>query len=266
MFLPIFRNHSAKGTRMREPWVDGPEHEAIRKRYIENRYRLFPYVYTSMEETSRTGIPLMRAMFLEFPDDPAFAGMDREFMFGPSLLVAPGNETTNPYEVKFPAGPWYDLWTGQSVSDKQMVEPALDTLPAYVRGGSILPEQPVVQSTNETPNGPLQLSVYPGPDCKGSLYDDDGNTFAYQRGETLRMSFTCDVSSDALKVRIGEPSGSYKPWWNRVQVQVFGIAHSPAAVTVNGSSFSDFQFDSQRRTVTLEIPQSTAASEITLKQ
>lgn len=168
--------------------------------------------------------------------------------------------------MKFPAGPWYDLWTGQSVSDKQMVQPALDTLPAYVRGGSILPEQPVVQSTNEKPTGPLQLSVYPGPNCQGSLYDDDGNTFAYQRGETLRMSFTCEVSSDALKVRIGESSGSYKPWWTRVQVQVFGMTHSPAAVTVNGNSFSDFKFDSQRGTVTLEIPQSTAASEITLKQ
>ncbi len=66
-FNPIFRNHAAKETRFREPWVDGPEHESIRKRYIETRYRLLPYIYTSMEESSRTGVPLMRPMFLEFP-------------------------------------------------------------------------------------------------------------------------------------------------------------------------------------------------------
>ena len=62
-FLPIDRNHAAKGTRDREPWVDGPEHEAIRKKFIEERYRLLPYIYASMEETSRTGVPLMRPMF-----------------------------------------------------------------------------------------------------------------------------------------------------------------------------------------------------------
>ncbi|HZQ71039.1 MAG TPA: glycoside hydrolase family 31 protein [Terriglobales bacterium] len=266
MFLPIFRNHSAKGTRLREPWVDGQEHEAIRKRYIEERYRLFPYIYTSMEETSRTGVPLMRPMFLEFPYDPALETVDREFLFGPNILVAPGNETTNAYEVMLPAGTWYELWSGRAVSGKQMVKPSLDTLPAYVRAGSILPEQPVIQSTGEKPNGPLQLAVYPGPNCQGTLYDDDGNSFAYRRGETLRMSFNCEVSPQTLRVSILKPQGPYPPWWTAVQVQMFGVSHSPTAVSVNGNRVSDWKFDSGREMLTLEIPQSSTASEIIVRQ
>jgi alpha-glucosidase len=251
---------------MREPWVDGPEHEAIRKRYIEERYRLLPYIYTSMEETSRTGIPLMRAMFLEFPEDPAFTGVDREFMFGPDLLVAPGDETTNPYEVKLPAGPWYDFWSGLPVTGTQMVQPRLDTLPVYVRGGSIVPQQPVIQSTAENPVGALELSVYPGPHCQGDLYDDDGNTFSYQKGAVLRMQFTCESGEQGLKINIPEPKGNYKRWWNAVQVHAFGISHAPTAITVNGQSLTDWNFDSQHQRLTLSVREAGTASEIVIHE
>jgi len=137
-FNPIYRNHATKGSRNREPWVDGPEHEAIRKKYIETRYRLLPYVYTSMEETSRTGIPLMRPMFLEFPSDPAFASNDGEFMFGASLLVAPRIwEFVTAYDVALPEGDWYNYWTGEKIpGDKVIhVDPPLDTLPVYAAAG-----------------------------------------------------------------------------------------------------------------------------------
>ena len=179
-FNPIYRNHAAKDTRFREPWVDGPQHEAIRKRYIETRYQMLPYIYTSMEETSRTGVPLMRPLFLEFPDQPLIALNDQEYMFGENLLVAPKVwPFLDPYSVTLPAGDWYDFWTGAKTSTQTIpVNPGLDTLPVYVRAGSIIPEQPVVQSTDEVPQGPLALNVYPGTPCHGSLYADDGKTYA----------------------------------------------------------------------------------------
>src|SRR5262249_7257564 len=181
VFNPIYRNHGEKGSRDREPWVDGPEHEAIRKRYIETRYQLLPYIYTSMEATSRTGIPFMRPMFLEFPGDKRFETTDTEFMFGPDLLVAPKvDEKFEPYEVTLPAGTWYDFWTGREATSTKTLNPALDVLPVFVRAGAVIPEQPVVQNSGEVPQGPLQVSVYPGPNCSGSLYQDDGNTLAYQ--------------------------------------------------------------------------------------
>src|SRR5665811_427650 len=92
-FQPIDRDHAAKGTRDHEPWVDGPDQEAIRRRYIEERYRLLPYLYTTAEETSRDGMPILRPLFLEFPhatadSHPMDADAPGEFLFGPSLLIA----------------------------------------------------------------------------------------------------------------------------------------------------------------------------------
>jgi alpha-glucosidase len=237
VFNPIYRNHSAKGTRYREPWVDGPEHEAIRRRYIETRYRLLPYIYTGMEETSRTGVPLMRPMFLEFPGEPNLAINDEEYMFGDSLLVAPKVwEFTGNYSVSLPAGEWYDFWTGAKVAGNRVdVTPALDTLPVYVRAGSIIPQQPVVQHVEETPRGPMVLNVYPGPQCHGSLYADDGNTLAYQHGESLHVDFTCDVKVDHLDIDLSAPSGHFQPWFKEIQVAIHGVNGNTRRVSVDSS-------------------------------
>lgn len=252
-FNPMYRNHANKGTRDREPWVDGPEHEAIRRHYIEVRYELMPYIYTSMEESSRTGIPLMRPMFLDFPDQQELDTNDTEFMFGPDLLVAPKvEEFVGKYDVQMPTGIWYDFWTGQRVQGKtQFVDPALDVLPVYVRGGAIVPEQPVVQSTDEIPQGPLRLLVYPGPACHGSLYQDDGNTLAYTRGEFLRMQFTCEKSAGATRVNVSTTARNFKPWWLSMELVVYGVESKPREVSVNGSPSQDWRFDPAAHTVTL---------------
>ena len=254
-FNPIYRNHGTKGSRDREPWVDGPEHEAIRRHYIELRYQLLPYIYTSMEETSRTGIPLMRPMFLEFPKERSVETIDTEFMFGPDLLVAPKvDEKVGSYDVKFPAGVWYDFWTGHRVeSATQTVDPPLDAVPVYVRGGSVIPEEPVVQSTAEIPQGSLRLLVYPSPDCQGFLYQDDGNTLAYTRGDFLRMQFSCDRGPGSLQFTITIPARTYRPWWKNLELVFFGITSQPQSVTISGRQSHGWQFDSRAHTLTLSV-------------
>src|SRR5258708_3507120 len=235
-FNPIYRNHSAKGTRFREPWVDGQEHEAIRKRYIETRYRLLPYIYTGIEESARTGVPLMRPMFLEFPNDADLAVKDTEFMFGRSLLVAPKVwNFMDKYSVSLPVGDWYDYWSGAKIAGGQsvQVDPQLDTLPVYVRAGSIIPQQPVVQNTDETPPCPLLLRVYPGPQCHGSLYADDGSTLAYQKGQSMNVSFTCEASAGRVNVEISAPTGPYQPWFQAMQIEIHGITGGIKSVTTD---------------------------------
>lgn len=260
-FQPIDRDHAAKGTRDHEPWVDGPQHEAIRRRFIEERYKLMPYLYTAAEETSRTGVPIMRPLFLEFPhatvdghplDLDAGGG---EYMFGPDLLIAPSPspEEVAPYEVHLPPGVWYDYWTGAKLDRRTavaardleirdtaaqakpvMVTPKLEELPVYVHEGAILPLAPLTQSTSETPKGALTLRVYPGDHCAGSLYQDDGSTFAYTRGAYLRMSFTCEQRSDGtVKVHLGKREGSFQPWWKQIRVEVMGGPQGPRMQTVN---------------------------------
>ncbi len=246
-FNPIYRNHAAKGTRFREPWVDGPEHESIRRHYIETRYRLLPYIYTSMEETSRSGVPLMRPLFLEFPDQPNVALNDEEFMFGDSLLVAPRVwDFAGSYSVSLPAGDWYEFWSGTRVPGGRNLEvnPSLGTLPVYVRAGSIIPQQPLVQDVDETPHGPLALSVYPGPQCHGSLYADDGNTLAYQKGESLRASFGCAATTDSVAVDISAPTGTYHPWFEDLQLDIYGVSGSVQRVLVDSQPVTGWKVES----------------------
>jgi alpha-glucosidase len=237
-FNPMYRNHAAKGSRDREPWVDGPEHEKIRKSYIETRYRLLPYVYTGLEEASRTGVPLMRPLFLEFPKETALATNGEEFMFGSSLLVAPKAwPFLDPYDVTLPAGDWFDYWTGEKHpgGTKLKVNPPLDTLPVYVRAGSILPEQPVIEYVGQEIKGPLTLRVYPGPNCSGDLYTDDGDTLAYQKGDFLRVHFTCEAAADHVTVHIAAAEGPYHPWFKELQLMVYG-AGTTREVQVDGKT------------------------------
>jgi alpha-glucosidase len=212
-----------------------------------------------MEETSRTGIPLMRPMFLEYPADKRFETSDTEFMFGPDLLVAPKvDEKFEPYDVTLPAGTWYDFWTGRDASSTKTLNPALDVLPVFVRAGAIIPEQPVVQNTAEAPQGPLQISVYPGPDCRGSLYEDDGNTLTYRRGEFLEMQFTCQLRPDSLSLKFSATHANYKPWWNSMKVVLFGMESRPSEVVQNGNALNNWNFDPDNRNVSLTLPVSAA--------
>ena len=257
-FQPIDRDHAAKGTRDHEPWVDGPQQEAIRRRFIEERYRLMPYLYTVAEEMSRTGLPMMRPLFLEFPHaakdgHPLDNDATGEFMVGDKLLVAasPSPEEVAPYEVHLPPGEWFNWWTGVSLGVRQaaaardlelrdaasvqkplMVTPKLEDLPVYVRAGAIVPIAPLVQSTDDTPQGPLTLRIYvpangSGAACEGSLYQDDGHSFAFRAGEYLRMRMTCSVGQDgALTVHFSRPEGTFKPWFSELRLEVFGFAGS----------------------------------------
>jgi len=253
---PIYRDHTAKATADQEPWVHGAEHEAIRRKYIELRYRLMPYLYTATEEAARTGIPMMRPLFLEYPQAPEFFGDDRDFLFGHDLFVAPvTTEMVDAEDITLPPGDWYDFWTGakHAHSEKLQLRPRLDEMPLYVRAGAIVPMQPVVQNTGETPDGPLQLHVYPGEDCRGSLYEDDGHTFAYQKGEILRINYFCAASSSAVTITSSLEKSAYKPWWNSTALTVYGAAAAPKEVRIDDHSIQNWHFDGQAHTVTLTV-------------
>ena len=256
-FYPMYRDHAAKGTAPHEPWANGPEQEAIRKRYIELRYRLLPYIYTSMEETSRTGIPLMEPLFLEYPAAQDYYGDDKVFLFGPDFFVAPViTEKLDAEEIHLPPGDWYDFWTAERHSSAEHISlhPTLAETPLYVRAGAIVPMQPVVQNTNEKPDGPLQLRVYPGDDCHGSLYEDDGLTFAYQKGDFLRVNFACLISPGSLTVTSSVEKNAYKPWWNSTQLSIYGAASEPKEVHIGEQSIHEWHYDSREHCITLIVP------------
>src|SRR5258706_4773217 len=169
----------------------------------------------------------MRPVFLDYPQAEDFYGNNRDFLFGSDLFVAPVTRGwAEGGELQLPPGDWYDYWTAQKLSSKNKItlHPALDEMPLYVRAGAIIPTQPLVQNTGETPPGPLQLRVYAGDHCRGSLYEDDGHTFAYQRGELLRVNYTCQASPASTTVTSTTAKTSFQRWWNSAEVSDFGVA------------------------------------------
>jgi alpha-glucosidase len=240
-FTPVFRAHAANDAPRAEPWVDGPQHLAIRRRFIEARYRLLPYLYAVAEEAGRTGDPIMRPTFYDYPAmASATCDQSMAFTLGADLLVAasPNPDQPRAYDICLPAKGWYDYWTGARVDAEKLREtPALERLPVFVRPGAILPRQPLVQSTAETPKGPLELDIYPGDDCRGWLYFDDGVSIA---GPSLRQELTCTVTPGGVRVQFGPRQGSWKPWWNAISLTVHGphparklIADQPAAAAID---------------------------------
>jgi alpha-D-xyloside xylohydrolase len=183
-FLPIFRTH---GSRLyNEVWTYGKAAEPILEKYLKLRYQLMPYIYSLGYRTYESGAPYMRALFMDFPDDPHVADMGDEYMFGPAFLVAPVTEQgATSRSVYLPAGTdWYNYWTNQRFRGGQTIQVSapIDTLPLFLRAGSIVPLGEQVESTSGTQKL-AHVRVYRGADGDFTLYDDDGKTYAYEGGD-----------------------------------------------------------------------------------
>ncbi|MFZ1084174.1 MAG: TIM-barrel domain-containing protein [Terracidiphilus sp.] len=182
-FLPVFRTHGSRNTN--EVWSYGKEAEPILEKYLKLRYTLMPYIYSLGYQTWLSGAPFMRALPLDFPDDPKVADLRDEYMFGPAFLVAPVTEQgATSREVYLPAGAdWYNYWTNERVKGGQMVRVAapIDTLPLFVRAGSIIPLGAAVENTHQA-QAIEKVRVYPGADANFTLFSDDGTSYAYEQG------------------------------------------------------------------------------------
>jgi alpha-glucosidase len=235
-FSPIFRSH---GWVWREhvPWAHGAEVESICRQYAELRYRLLPYTYTLAWQAHTLGLPLMRPLVLNYPADPRGWTLGYEFLWGDDLLVAPvTREGARAWPVYLPAGGWYDFWTGARHEGPAGItlDAPLDRLPLLVRAGAIVPLGPVVQHTGERPLEDVTLRIYPEGSSRFELYEDDGRSNAYRRGEHALTRIDCESGPRGVTVRIGEAIGvqSVVPPGRRYLVQV--KMDRPGAVTVAG--------------------------------
>ena len=184
-FLPIFRAHGSRLSN--EVWSYGKQAEPILEKYLKLRYQLLPYIYSLAHNTYQTGAPYMRALFMDFPGDPKVADVRDEYMFGPAFLVAPVTEQgATKRMVYLPAGAdWFNYWTNERVRGGQWIQAdaPIDTLPLFVRAGSILPLGDAIENTTEVQKI-ARLRVYPGADAEFALYEDDGKTYAYEKGDS----------------------------------------------------------------------------------
>lgn len=246
-FCPLFRCHG-RNWKLRLPWgwntgdpgpmeishVEGaavpdpsqlhdPQVEAICRQYLELRYRLLPYLYSVVHECTTTGMPIGRALWLHYPDDPWAVACADQYLWGPNLLVAPIVERgAASRRVYLPPGDWYDFWNGERAEGGREINREVDlaTIPLYVRAGSLLPLGPVQQHVGEHSDQPLTISIYPGADANFLLYEDDGKSFDYRRGEWLGIEMAWHDGRRTLSLRLARGSKMLSPSPRKVKLEL----------------------------------------------
>ncbi len=231
-------------TPVRVSQLRNPTVEPILKKYLELRYRMMPYIYSAAREAKDTGIPLMRPLWLHYPDDPRTLSLDDQYLWGRDILVAPVLEKgVTSRKVYLPEGEWYDFWTDDKLDGGREVtrEVNLETTPLYVRGGSIISTGPVKQHTGEQVHPPLTLSVYTGKNGEAVMYEDDGTTFDFREGEYMKLLCTWDDASKRLDLTLAAGSRLLGPSSRQIEVRLIPTGES-RSVEFDGSPASvDFQ-------------------------
>ncbi len=252
-FNPLFRSHG-RDWRLHLPWgwttgeigypetpsyhpdpkeLHNPLIEPICRKYLELRYRMMPYLYSAVKETCETGMPVIRALWLHYPDDAVAVARGDEYLYGRHVLVAPVVERgATSRSVWLPRGTWYDFWTEERVEGGREITRRVDlsTIPLYVRAGAILPMGPVKQYTDEKVEGALTLRVHPGAGGSFSMYEDDGMTFNYRNGDFMRMDAEWDDVKRRLRLRLGPGARMMGAPKRNIEVRLAGASSSRAVV------------------------------------
>jgi alpha-glucosidase (family GH31 glycosyl hydrolase) len=249
-FCPLFRSHG-RTWHLRLPWGwntgdVGPSEtrgytggagdpdvselhnaavEPIVKQYLELRYRMLPYTYSAARECCETGLPMMRALWLHHPDDPDAVGRGDQYLWGRDILVSPIVEKgATSRRLYLPRGEWFDFWTETRLEGGREIDRRVDlaTMPLHVRAGAILPFGPIKQYVDEPVEGPLSIVVYPGADGAFTLYEDDGKSFNYRRGDWMGVEMTWNNAERRLALRLAPGSRMLQPARRTLDVRVAG--------------------------------------------
>lgn len=239
VFSPLMRTHTAWGTKDQEPWSYGAEFEAVNKRTIELRYQLLPYIYGAMRNASVSGIPPLRPLAFDYPEDANYAFNSTEFMFGDELLVAPvlwpGSRSRS---LTLPRGEWYDYWTGKRYKGRAdvTVDAPIDHIPMFAKAGAVIPTQQVLQYSDQAPIDPLTVTVFLADNARYEYYEDDGWSFAYQKGVYANRTIKLSKKNGHPELVLGELTGKYKYPDRSIVVRFVGVENQPAAVVVSGEA------------------------------
>jgi alpha-glucosidase (family GH31 glycosyl hydrolase) len=258
-FCTLFRSHG-RAWKLRLPWgwdtgdpgpletgnygvtgipefsqLHNPQVEVICRKYLELRYRLMPYLYSAVHECTITGLPVMRALWLQYPDDAKAVACGDQYLFGKNLLVAPVVEQgATIRKVYLPKGNWYDFWTNERMEGGREIsrEIALDVMPLYVRAGSILPLGPVKQYVSEKVDQALVISIYPGANSSFLLYEDDGASFDFRKGDWLGIQMEWNDTQRSLTLHLADGSRMLPPAPRNIEAR---LGHDLKPVVFTGT-------------------------------
>ena len=220
----------------KEPWNYGADGLRNFKKYDSLRYRLQPYLYSNAWAQYKTGMPLMRALVLHYQDDKNVHDIGDQYLLGENIMVCPvttkGAQTRTVY---LPEGNWFDYWTGKAYAGKQYIHVVtpLDTMPLFVKGGSIIPCQPVMNYTGEKEVQQLTLEIYPG-NGHFDFYEDDGKSLAYQQGKYAITNMQVSTTGNEIKLAISNTAGSFGTKVDSYAI-ICHLDKLPVKVVVNGA-------------------------------
>jgi len=203
--------------------LHNPQVEEVCRKYLNLRYRMLPYIYSAVREGAQTGMPVMRALWLHYPHDPKAVACGDQYLWGRDVLVAPvAEQGASSRKIYLPRGVWYDFWTNERIEGGREITRAVDlaTMPLYLRAGAILPLGPVKQFVEEGSEEPLTLAVYPGTDGSFLLYEDDGKSFDYQRGEWMGIQMSWHDRNRVLELQLAPGSKMLAPLKREINVKV----------------------------------------------
>ncbi|WP_207428614.1 glycoside hydrolase family 31 protein [Pedobacter sp. SYSU D00535] len=251
VFTPFMRAHSAGDTREREPWSFGVEFEDINRKFIELRYRLLPYIYSAFWEQHKYGFPILRPLVMTEQENPTNFYREDEFTFGDKILISPVFHAGQKSKVVYlPQGSWYDYWTHEVFEGgkEHTVLTPLDSMPIFVKAGSVIPEWPLMQYVGEIEPDEIKFQIYYSNYEVNSFYfEDHGDTFAYEQDIYTEKKFV--VKGDANTFNIRQSSeGLYTPRYQTYELKLIGMPFLPTRILVDGKELQqEFVFDELKR-------------------
>lgn len=223
---PFFRGHSMINSRDSEPWSYGEEVEQISRNYIRLRYQLLPYIYSLFHDASQTGMPVQRSLAINYTFNSKVYDhqFQHQYLFGPSIIVAPVESNKDVTKVYLPAGEWHYLHDGRKFSGEQefYLDCPVHKLPVFIKAGAILPMQRPVNNTKEKVDQ-LDLHIYAGEENTSfEFYEDDGSTFGYQTGAFAKRLLT--HAGHDKKITLGETEGSFQSKYSNIKLILHGFS------------------------------------------
>ncbi|HNT77971.1 MAG TPA: glycoside hydrolase family 31 protein [Anaerolineae bacterium] len=260
-FLPLFRAHTSKNTADQEPWSYGEPYLSIVRRFIQLRYELLPYLYTAIWQMCQRGWPMVRPLGWDVPEAAALWDVEDAFLCGDALLVAPiGKPGATSRLVTLPPGGWYDFWTNKlhATDSLQSVDAfaPLETMPLFVRAGTVLPMGEFAPSVEQRVQKFLRLGVYPLPapgEATSELYEDAGEGFTYRDGDYCYSRFHLVQTAERITIT-WERAGNFAPPYEHIELTLNGLHRAPRQVLADGVAYPVVMTDPVRRTALLGIP------------
>ena len=272
-FSPILRMHSAHANplegNLRMPWVYGEKGVALMRKYFNLRTQLIPYLYTQAWLAHRDAMPILRPLYLAWPDLDEAYRHPHEYLFGGSMLVAPVLAPDGNVTVWLPPGQWIDFFSGKRHQGGRSFTAhyAVDETPVFVRDGAIVPEQKPSAYSDARPLDPLIVNVYGEGEGRFDLYEDDGHSIAYAKGQYALTPITHAADPDGgQRLVIGPARGRFPGQLKAraYELRIHAVAR-PVAILVNDEKAADWTWDQARSTAVLRVPSRSVLDTLTVR-